>query len=288
MWPQDNPEDPLEFSQNGVIDLYFTQIAIGQNVALGVMDASPIYIFDNIQGIGEQWISTSIEYTVGDQPVFFIDTEFSDTDYYSVDPSRCIINELTNNQYELNWEDYEGWDYNDIIFHVRVSEHFIIPERAITIDGQVDDWIGVAPVVIDDRGDASGTAVSDLYRLYIAQDANYFYWRLDTADNVYDATGDVGYTVDLQSNDELGNFQLRVEHGGSSYKSLAWQWDGTDWQNVASPTTDTAVNFVIEMRFDRSYMAGYAYHSIGAHAYNHLEGDTQDHAGNNTLLDYVF
>lgn len=53
------------------------------------------------------------------------------------------------------------------------------PTAGIKIDGEVDDWAGVLPVIQDSSRDTGGEG-DDIKALYLFQDSTYLYYRIDT------------------------------------------------------------------------------------------------------------
>ena len=56
---------------------------------------------------------------------------------------------------------------------------FEIPQRTIIVDGQPDDWAGINPIVQDDENDSTCPAGTDIDYVFLAQDNNFLYWRID-------------------------------------------------------------------------------------------------------------
>ena len=61
---------------------------------------------------------------------------------------------------------------------------FVVPQRTITVDGKLDDWIGVGPVFFasgdyDPFPKNPGTKLS---KGYLCRDDKYLFWRMDLAD----------------------------------------------------------------------------------------------------------
>ena len=259
----DGNESDLQFSRDGVIQIYFEKIELGQQVGIGFSTPRQIELFSDINGIEEGWISTPLQYYQGEQITMYIDTELSETDFFSTDSSRCIVTEKSEGLFELNWEDWDADDYNDIIVELSITDYFQIPEKTITIDGKKDDWFDIAPATVDEVGDnVSGADVGDIGKVYIAKDSNNFYWRMDTAGNSYDTAGNMEYRLYFKQNlgnSTVGDKGLQVHYSGGSWETIGWDWNGSTWVDMGIPSNYAEVNATLEMKIDLSYFAGYTF-----------------------------
>jgi hypothetical protein len=51
--------------------------------------------------------------------------------------------------------------------------------RTIIVDGDVSDWFGVAPLVTDPQNDQTGCPEEDIKAVYVANDAEHLYFRME-------------------------------------------------------------------------------------------------------------
>ena len=73
---------------------------------------------------------------------------------------------------------------------------------AITVDGDVSDWAGIAPAYVDSVGDNNGSDF-DFAAAYLANDADTLYIRIHFAQAA--PFGDSGWLVNLAFNTDLEN-----------------------------------------------------------------------------------
>jgi hypothetical protein len=60
-----------------------------------------------------------------------------------------------------------------------------IPIATITVDGDITDWVGIAPALTDPQGDDSpGYTGDDIQAIYLARDTEHLYLRMDLWENV--------------------------------------------------------------------------------------------------------
>jgi hypothetical protein len=91
---------------------------------------------------------------------------------------------IVANQYEvlsqpIRWEGHE-----EALPRALKKQYVEIPVRTIKIDGKLDDWANLDPILTDPVGNDTmpkqpGT---DVTALYMAKDKSYLYWRIDFAD----------------------------------------------------------------------------------------------------------
>jgi hypothetical protein len=83
---------------------------------------------------------------------------------------------------------------------------FEIPTRTITIDGLPEDWAGIEPVLVDPQGDSTCGTGTDIKSVFVAQDSEYLYWRMDTWSGTFSLSGpspaiEINQTKDLLPGD---------------------------------------------------------------------------------------
>jgi len=75
------------------------------------------------------------------------------------------------------------------------SQRTLIPNKKISIDGNTIDWGGVEPILTDIPGDAAeGYSYLDINEVYIVQDDDYLYFRIDLAE-IQPNNNDTYFTV---------------------------------------------------------------------------------------------
>ena len=65
------------------------------------------------------------------------------------------------------------------VAYADIDVPFEIPYRTIIVDGQPDDWAGISPVVQDAENDSTCSAGTDVDVVFLAQDDDFLYWRID-------------------------------------------------------------------------------------------------------------
>ena len=66
-----------------------------------------------------------------------------------------------------------------LIGEVMAEDCLHIPTKHVIIDGQVDDWVDIEPVLIDNANDVYGDAFVDFTKVYLAHDDIYLYIRFE-------------------------------------------------------------------------------------------------------------
>ena len=103
----------------------------------------------------------------------------------------------------------------------------LIPEASIVIDGNDDDWAGVDAVMTDASGDAAYGGL-DVTSLYLAQDSDALYLRLDLVSAVRPAEESYNYWVYFENDD---GYEFAVEHYHDSQSTpyiRLWDITGAD------------------------------------------------------------
>ena len=99
-----------------------------------------------------------------------------------------------------------------------------IPRATITVDGSVDvDWAGIDPVLEDAAGDA-GIGGLDLTDIYLAQDDDSLYLRLDRASLVFPDGIYYNYWIYFKADSESFAVELYHDSNGTVFPAL---WDIT-------------------------------------------------------------
>lgn len=158
--------------------LTFTKFAITQ-------DAKEYYPLH----VGDYWIerTDSLE---GEPGIMRIDIEDIDVihgkSYFRM--KQQLTNEATGEEY-AKWYVWMKEDTSGILIGAfgdssEVTE-MVIVSRTITIDGNPNDWSGIAAFALDPQGDDyPDINGDDIKALYIARDAYYLFIRMDLWDNV--------------------------------------------------------------------------------------------------------
>jgi hypothetical protein len=97
---------------------------------------------------------------------------------------------------------------------------FEIPILTVTVDGNPDDWAGISPYISDDEGDSTQGDGTDIKSLYLCQDNNYLYWRMDTWSgnyNYFDSFNSDGPSLVFKS----GNQELYI-HVRNAVSPSSW------------------------------------------------------------------
>jgi hypothetical protein len=96
------------------------------------------------------------------------------------------------------------YDYNDTTYTALDdppdwvgSDFLYIPEKTITIDGDSNDWQGIEPLITDSAGDVITYSGIDITRIYLAQDNNYLYVKLDLVGDELPQNEWIGYGIYL-------------------------------------------------------------------------------------------
>ena len=115
---------------------------------------------------------------------------------------------------------------------------FPVPTATITIDGLADDWTGITPLLDDPQGDSSCATGSDIRSVYLARDADFLYWRIDTwSGTFFYGQPDSGPMVLVKQvrggivEHAPGDIESRIFSGTSGRVS---RWDGTAWNTLYS------------------------------------------------------
>ena len=108
------------------------------------------------------------------------------------------------------------WDsslgHNVLAGNIPVQDAALSPTR-MKMDGLFDDWEGIDPLIVDPAGD-SGAAVADYLALYVANDENYIYLRIQTSGAVdLDASGLCNIFIDTDQNAATGYSALGATLG---------------------------------------------------------------------------
>ncbi len=77
--------------------------------------------------------------------------------------------------------------------------------KTITIDGGISDWEGIEPVIMDPAGDVPVYSGLDISAIYVAQDANNFYVRVDRVSS-----------TDLPGSEEFYNYWIKFKHNDTT------------------------------------------------------------------------
>lgn len=113
---------------------------------------------------------------------------------------------------------------SEIIFPDSVD---MIPNvNGILIDGLVDDWAGVSPILMDQSGDGGNYDGMDVTAIYLAQDSSYLFMRVQMAGATRPPTNEYhNYWIYFESND----FEFAIEaFHDPSIDARLWDITGAD------------------------------------------------------------
>jgi len=98
----------------------------------------------------------------------------------------------------------------------------------ITVDGAITDWADVKPTLVDAEGDA-GISSMDLTAIYLAQDTDNLYLRLDKASlNELPVEGAFyNYWIYFESNGEGPEFAVSLFHSKDGVHPQLWDIKGS-------------------------------------------------------------
>lgn len=142
-------------------------------------------------------------------------------------PFGSHLLELKAEGYE-NFERRFDWRGNMLAATLQMTmprKPFIVPTAAIRVDGRVDDWRGIAPLVEDPAGDDKLTdhPGTDLAGVYLARDSRNFYWRMDFADGTPRGRDGHIYEVVVRGDRSSDGWQyfleLRLQYGDGAWRS---------------------------------------------------------------------
>ncbi len=154
--------------------------------------------------------------------------------------------------------------------------HHRVYGASILVDGIVDAAYG-APAASDQAGDGNGNAVMDLLDLYIAEDADYFYFAftinadisggnnwgkyaiyIDTTNDANGATSDAWTRSVVVSDTHKPEYGIYTWVDQSPYNTTRvqfWRWTGSSWTQdgtIVDAALSTGVTSTIEWQVARS------------------------------------
>ena len=109
-------------------------------------------------------------------------------------------------------------------------DYFSIPTASIVIDGNLDDWNSVPAANMDLTNDICGPAYVDIGGVYMAQDAEHYYFRMDMSDNL---------TLNLFPMDDTS---------WQAMPSGTWYWTVLGYSNLGqqTPSDFTIFDFTVQ------------------------------------------
>jgi len=144
-----------------------------------------------------------------------------------------------------------------------------VPARTITIDGLPGDWAGIPPLLTDPSGDSPCGVGTDIISLYLAQDASFLYWRIDTSDGLFtwdgqDTTKGPGVTFySLSGGSVLAGITASMP-GNPSIASISVQYPGPEWTHLATCPRYAKTDQVAEGKIPLILFNGYLFNSVYA------------------------
>lgn len=113
-----------------------------------------------------------------------------------------------------------------IMYTMGYNPSYIVPERTITIDGNISDWSGIVPIVADPSGDETPSVDfvgTDLNGVYVAYDDTYLYLLITLHDGPpkTDYHTQYGVQFDLSPNetDTPGDHLTKAGFSGGNWYS---------------------------------------------------------------------
>lgn len=165
-----------------------------------------------------------------------------------------------------------------------------VPTRTITVDGDPGDWDGINPVATYPRNIADHTYTGDdIMSLYIAQDTDNLYLRMDLWDNVNTNfwnypppnNGRYAFSIDGIQNAPYGNLYLGIAYDAThSQWSLGFNGSG-DYSGLSGPQFVGVRNNIIELKVPLYFIGGYSDYEVSSEVNNCCTATTP----NNKALD---
>ncbi len=122
---------------------------------------------------------------------------------------------------------FSSLGYADLVFE---SEIPAVSIGDIVVDGYSSDWeiLGIQPFLLDDEGDSTCDPIvgTDIKEVYIAQDGEFLYWRLDTVSGTY--------ALDFRDgiHQAAPYFNLNQTQ---DYEGIGYNWCTSQWIMVGDP-----------------------------------------------------
>jgi hypothetical protein len=131
----------------------------------------------------------------------------------------------------------EIYNQNNIFYtsnQVRAILTFSVPYASILVDGNISDWEGISPAIIDRIGDKVGSnSGTDIDKIYLAKDSDYLYLRIDLSDGSPNPNA-FGYHINLSKNPELAvndYYDVSLYSNGQWWDSLYYLISLNPWQS---------------------------------------------------------
>jgi len=162
------------------------------------------------------------------------------------------------------YRDRLGW-FGLTIFAVALasSPAHAVAQR-ILLDGEGDDWNGIAPIHVDPAGDGGSSGI-DLTDIYVANDAEhlYLYFPVGTDLVLQDEDDQLALYIDTD-NDPLTGFpqpplgvELRWDFGApGGFYFHASGWEPVDWFDIGFISAPTHSGAAFELAIDRDAVPG--------------------------------
>jgi hypothetical protein len=98
-----------------------------------------------------------------------------------------------------------------------------IPTGTITVDGLPDDWVGIEPILVDPQGDSTCGSGTDIKSVFIAQDNDYLYWRIDTYSDTFLFTEEwMGPTIQISQTGDFIPGDIEASINDNSWGMNGW------------------------------------------------------------------
>lgn len=140
------------------------------------------------------------------------------------------------------------------------SEEIEMPEATITIDGSASDWEGIPSMTTDaDYGNTPPAAI-DIQKVFMAKDANYLYWMVETAAPPTGQAVTFAMTINkkatLAANNHFMYATLHQESTGSVSYALQ-QYDNLgNLVELSTSSADATIGSVVEGRIPLDQFLG--------------------------------
>ncbi len=114
-----------------------------------------------------------------------------------------------------------------------------LPTAAIVVDGDPGDWAGIAPVINDPQGDDSPHYTGDdIQAMYIAEDAEHLYVRMDLWEDASQRFGngpapeDGRYEIRIHGDTMVNDFEFGIAYDGYGIQQWGLGANGSNGTNV--------------------------------------------------------
>jgi len=144
------------------------------------------------------------------------------------------------------------------------SQSIVVPRGYITIDGYTGDWSGINPVIEDVGGDTTCGAGTDIKSVYLANDNDYLYWRMDTWSGTYALENDQAPTLIFYQYSGQHNVIYAVSAQADSITTN----ENGQWNSVALGQEYGIAGHVYEGKIPLYLIEGHDFNTLLSHYYS--------------------